>query len=124
MDDQVKLAFTFASDLSKQLITLSTGILAITIAFTKDIVKRISSLGACALAVAWFFYLLSVICGIWTLMALTGTLAPLEPMSGELALGQNIRDPAAYQIYSFLIATILIIIYGILSIVLYRSKNS
>lgn len=124
MDEQIKLAFTFASDLSKQLITLSTGILAITIAFTKDIVKRVSAFGAFVLAAAWFFYLLSVICGIWVLMALTGTLAPLEHTISPLSLGENIRRPSAYQIFSFLIATLLIIIYGIISIFRSRSENS
>ncbi len=64
MDEQIKLAFTFASDLSKQLITLSTGILALTVTFTKDIVRRISAKGAWALAVAWIFYFISIICNI------------------------------------------------------------
>ena len=69
--------------------------------------------GAFVLASAWFFYLLSVICGIWVLMALTGTLAPLEPSSDLLTLGENIRRPSGYQIILFLIATVLIIVYGI-----------
>ena len=77
--------------------------------------------GAFVLASAWFFYLLSVICGIWVLMALTGTLAPLEPSSDLLTLGENIRRPSGYQIILFLIATVLIIVYGIIS--LFRNRS-
>ena len=123
MDDQIKLAFTFASDLSKQLITLSTGILVLTITFTKDIVRQISAKSACALAAAWIFYFMSIICGIWSLMALTGTLAPMEKTFAGLKLEENIRIPSALQIITFLLATILIIIYGSISLVRFRSEN-
>jgi len=123
MDEQIRLAFTFASDLSKQLITLSTGILALTVTFTKDVVQRIPAKGAWALATAWIFYFISIICGIWSLMALTGTLAPMEKAIGSLTLAENIRIPSAFQIITFLLATILIIIYGSIALIRYRSES-
>jgi hypothetical protein len=73
MDDREKKAFDFAADLTKQLITLSTGIVTITLLLSKDFVgPRLLALAA------WSFYLLSTVFGLWVLMALTGTLAPLK----------------------------------------------
>jgi hypothetical protein len=46
LDPQVRMAFEFASDLAKQLITLATGILALTITFTKDLVKHVPEGGS------------------------------------------------------------------------------
>ena len=56
-------------------------------------------------------------------MALTGTLAPMEKTFAGLKLEENIRIPSALQIITFLLATILIIIYGSISLVRFRSEN-
>lgn len=124
MNEREKKAFDFAADLTKQLITLSTGIVTITLLFSKDLT------GPRTLAVwAWTFYLLSTICGLWALMALTGTLAPLTSskkthVGGKLSssaksaddaleLGKNVRYPSALQIFTFGLATLLTLVYVI-----------
>jgi hypothetical protein len=118
MDPQIKLAFEFASDLTKQLITLSTGIIVITIAFTKDILSRISKSQRWLLGSAWVLYLISVICGIFSLMALTGALAPLELVSQEVLkqIPSIPRQFARWQIITFLVATVIVILYGVLGL--------
>jgi hypothetical protein len=126
MDEREKKAFDFAADLSKQLITLSTGIVTITLLLSKDIAEP----RAIAVA-AWAFYLLSTLCGLWALMALTGTLAPINKLKPKtdvtvtsaqavssvsnddegLEIGGNVRKPAGLQIFAFGVATLLTLAY-------------
>jgi hypothetical protein len=80
--EQVKLAFVFASDLTKQLITLASVILTRTITFQKELVR--SGKGLWAIKAAWATYLLSIAAGVWGLMALVGTLAPITPLADPL----------------------------------------
>src|SRR5579863_2614129 len=114
MNEREKKAFDFAADLTKQLITLSTGIVTITLLLSKDFV------GPRSLAIAaWTFYLLSTICGLWALMALTGTLAPVKKYAGRPAgtenekfeIGSNVRVPSTSQILTFGLATLLTLAY-------------
>lgn len=99
-----KKAFDFAQELTKQVITLSSGIIAVTISFVKDIAGPTAPAGAkTLLAVSWGFYILAVIFGVVTLMALTGSLA-----TGRTNITtNNARRPAAIQIASFVLALIL-----------------
>jgi len=114
LDDQLKLAFQFASELTKQLITLATGILALSVTFTKDILKSVPARGRYALFISWILFLLSIIAGIITLAALTGSLAPLRgPSRG---LGSNVRIPSGIQIITFVLGTILLALYGYLAL--------
>ena len=76
VDPRVDKAFEFAKDSTKQLITLSTGIVALTITFAKDILGGVPAGPRRLLFAAWVVYLISIICGRWTLLALTGSLEP------------------------------------------------
>ena len=124
MDTRRQKALEFANDLAKQLITLSTGILAITITFSKDVIKasNIPRNVVILLMISWGVYLFSIVCGIWTMMALTGELEPKtkEPERTELpeptTKGFNVFLPTMLQILSFLLATSLAIAFGIFSI--------
>lgn len=119
MDDQVRLACEFAGSLSKDLITLTAGILALSVAFAKDIIKKPTRSLLLMIAASWSFYLLSIICGIWALMALTGSIASTNS-------AQEILDhasPAAQaQILVFGVATLLFTIAGVLALLRYRGE--
>src|SRR5205823_6502566 len=92
LPDTQDKAFSFAQELVKQVITLSSGIITISITFNKDFVGANAPHGAKnLLAVSWIFFILSVICGVWTLMALTGSLSRDETSIS----GVNMRFPAA-----------------------------
>jgi hypothetical protein len=127
-DEREKKVFDFAADLTKQLITLSTGIVTLTLLLSKDVV------GPRLLAVlAWAFFLLSTLFGLWALMALTGTLAPIKDSitkagrkklrasatnangsadeSQMLAIDMNVRLPSGLQIGTFGVATVLTLVY-------------
>lgn len=122
MDIQAELAFQFANELTNQLITLSTAIIAFTTTFTRDVLKSVRTYLIWLLVAAWVMYLLSVICGILSSMALTGALASgvelsdLKNTSGQW-IGENARLLSACQIISFLIATVITIVFGTISLI-------
>jgi hypothetical protein len=86
MDEQVKLGFEFAKGLSEQLITISTGILALSITFTKDLVDRIPPRGTIFLGISWLLFVISIVCGLDHLSALTGQLAPRDPPAAQVGV--------------------------------------
>jgi hypothetical protein len=127
MDEQNKMAFDFAADLTKQLITLSTSIVTLTLLFSKDLMDP-----KWMPVAIWTLFLLSTVCGLWTLMSLTGTLAPIPKarplanpnqstsshVSGDAAvgspsleIGENVRRPSTFQIITFGLAILLTIVY-------------
>ena len=111
--DAAQTAFTLAKEVSVQLITLSTGILAVTITFAKDSSAGRSGRHVAWLRYGWAIYLLSILCGIWTLMALTGTLMPADGAPPDKpTFGDNVRFPAGLQIVTFVAATLLVVAYG------------
>jgi len=116
MNERSKKAFDFAADSTKQLIGLSTGIVALTITFAKDVLGGVGPGLRVLLAVSWLIYLLSILCGCWALLALTGTLEPeAEEDKREAARirGSNVTVPSLAQIGTFLLGTLLIIIVAI-----------
>lgn len=118
MEPRVQKAFEFASDSTKQLITLATGIVALTITFSKDILGGVDFGPRLLLMMAWSVYLVSIIFGVWTLLALTGSLEPMHSLDKRpdaSIWGKNVRLPSIIQIVTFLIATLLVVVFGIWS---------
>ena len=113
MDEQTKAAFTSASDTSKQLITLATGLLALEITFAKEIVVKLDTNSKCYVGVSWVLLLLSVMAGVWTLLALTGSLSQASAPTPTSISGTNVRIPAILQILLFLGGLILTVLFGI-----------
>ena len=104
ISESQKKAFDFAQELTKQVITLASGIITITITFMTDFVGQTFPAGAkTLLAVSWIFYILAVVFGVITLMGLTGSLADGE----DSIKGTNMRRPAAIQHTSFILGLIL-----------------
>lgn len=98
MTDRETKSFDFAADLTKQLVTLSSSIVTVTLLFSKDGPAHHGWAKA-----AWVIYLISTIFGVWTLMALTGSLS--DKSSADLQLGSNVRIPSACQIITFGLAS-------------------
>lgn len=113
MEPNIQKSFDFAADLIKQLIALATGIIAITVTFAKDIFTNAPDSTKGWLVAAWIVYFISIVMGIWSLMALTGTLDPLQKGTKITIQGINCRIPCLIQIVSFLIALGLTIIYAV-----------
>jgi hypothetical protein len=74
MGANVEKAFDFAQESTKQILTLSTAILTLTITFQKDIVGAASAGDRWALTAAWISFLTSIVFGLATLLNLAGNL--------------------------------------------------
>jgi hypothetical protein len=106
MDERASKAFDFASDLAKQLITLSTSIVTVTMLFSDHFPHSPWA------KTAWVCYLMATLCGIWSLMALTGTVAtPDAEFDVDAIYKPHVRIPAFCQIGFFALATIFTLIF-------------
>ena len=113
MDDQTKAAFASAADSSKQIITLSTGLLALEITFAKNLLNAVGHHGRWLLGSSWVLLLLSVVAGVWTMLALTGSLSTSEAVTSRTIMGTNVRIPASLQVGLFLLGLALTVAFGI-----------
>ena len=126
MEENQKKAFDFAADLTKQLITLSTAIITLTVTFSKDIIGRIDSSNRYLLLLSWIVFIISILLGLLTLMALTGNLDPIEKNEKQsdgtkkkikpnpilTITSSNVTGTGQWQVWSFLIAISITCLYG------------
>lgn len=98
MDDSLKLAFEYAWKLSEQMITLSTLVLGFTATFAKEFRSQRQSFRV-ELYWAWVAYIVSILFGLLSFMALTG--AMLHPVPAGIPA--NARWFAGVQILAFVI---------------------
>ena len=104
-----ELSFQFAKEIATQLITLSSALIGVSVTFLKDF----RSDRLTPLRISWGLYIATIICGIWTLMTLTGTLEGLAA-SGKTFTGfaGSTRLAALVQIICFIAATISLVVFG------------
>src|SRR4051812_2056397 len=105
MHESMKQGIELAAEISKQLIALSTGIVALTITFMKDIVRHVDRAARRLLLSSWCGYLLTVLFALWHLSALTGNLLSKTPPADV----ESAVLPAYLQMIAFFAATCLII---------------
>jgi hypothetical protein len=124
-------AIDIVVELAKQLITLSTGVIAITISLAKEIFAG-QTAGLSYLSASWIAYLFCITFGVWVILAAAGVLDPIprcpdkrakrrtndddkpssepsRPLSPQPKatpyLRFNVRFPSAFQILAFVVAT-------------------
>jgi hypothetical protein len=114
MDEKTKKAFDFAQESSKQVISLSTGVIALSITFSKDFLQHVSSTARVFALWSWGAYLAAVLFGLWTLLALTGTLDAKAGVPVSIR-GWNVVLPASLQILAFVLGLVLSVIFGIVA---------
>jgi hypothetical protein len=113
-DERTKKAFDFAADTTKQLITLAVGIIALTITFSKDFVRAVPEDVRIFAMLAWGAYGFSIVAGIGTLMAMTGTLEPMPGQSFAASIrGWNVRLPSMIQVLTFVVGLGLTVYFAI-----------
>lgn len=113
--DSSLAGFQSANELAKQLITLATGVLALSITFTKEALRSNGLIVTWPLKWAWIAWLLSVCFGIWTMMALTGMIFKVtENVDAfeSVTYGTSIGIPASLQIFMFVLGIALLIFHG------------
>jgi len=107
LSERTRTAFAFAQEGAKQLITLATGVTALTVTFLKDI----TGTGPNGwLIAAWFLYVASIVGGVATLMTLTGN---LEMRPKPTIYEKNTLVFSLTQVLSFAAATLLVVVFGV-----------
>ena len=128
MEENQTKAFDYAADLTKQLMTFATAILAFTATFGKEAGPNAPCYLKWCVIGSWVFYILSIACGVLTLMALTGNLDPqpkrekdpLDPKKIKatrvfpiLTINSgNVVGTSRWQFYFFVVALALTAVYG------------
>jgi hypothetical protein len=108
MDENVSKAFDIAQDASKQLLTVSAGIVVLTITFFADFGNHAPFSAKVLLGIAWVAYSISILLGIFTLQTLAGNL-----QNSNLNIYQfNTKLFSITQIIAFLIALTLTVVAG------------
>lgn len=110
-----KLGLQYVNQFTQQVITLSTAVLALSITFTKDIVKNVPHSPLWILKSAWAAFLVSIIFGLWVMMAVTGILTKSNNET-LFIVGDTIRFPSTIQVMLFGLGVILMILYGAVSV--------
>jgi hypothetical protein len=122
MDEQRKKAFDFAQETSKQLIPLATAIIGLTVTFGKDFASGVEGCARFLAIGSWVLFLLSILFGLMTLMAMTGSLEPkldpkraAEPPAVPSIRGSNVIVPAGIQVFLFFLALVAAVWFGIIA---------
>jgi hypothetical protein len=107
-----------ALETTKQVITLSTGVITLTVTFLEKIVQPDGGTGRHVpgtLKLSWICFGFAILFAVWTLLAITGSMNALDrdarklPLDGaqqravqQLADGANIRIPALLMLLVFI----------------------
>jgi hypothetical protein len=114
MPSNVEKAFDFAQESTKQILSLSTAILTITVAFQKDIVGGVPGGDRWALKVAWFAYLVAIIGGLLTLLNLAGNLE--RPKDGKPSIYRSgIQFFSILQLVAFAVGVVFTLWFGLVA---------
>lgn len=123
MDERTRVAFEFAFKTTEHLITISTGVIALSITFLKDFVGEVESRTIRTLAlVSWLFFLLSVSCGLITFLQLTGNLGNPD-VPAPTIYTQSIQMFSIAQIVFFLLGLGVAVGFGALAARAIRLKK-
>jgi len=109
-------SFDYARDSSKLVLTLSTGVIAFTVTFAKEI-GGLSPTGcteAILLILSWGSLFVSMVIGIWTQLAITHVLdAAAQNDNREATIwNRKIKVPFQWQLGTFLLGIAAIAFYG------------
>src|SRR3954467_11698706 len=116
MQDNISKAFDFAQESAKQLLTLATGIVALTVTLLTTLAPHAPSTARTYLYVSWAAFVVSVAGGVATLMMLAGNLErPNEGDEPSIYAG-NIKLMAMIQAVAFGAGLVLTVVFGILAL--------
>lgn len=111
LDPGVAKAFDFAQEASKQLISLATAIIALTITFLTDVVAEGEGASG-LLKAAWVLFLISVLFGVVALLAMTGNLERPNEGGAPTVYSPNIVLFAGGQVLTFVAGLVLTLAFG------------
>ncbi|MCH8564633.1 hypothetical protein LTH96_02605 [Nesterenkonia sp. LB17] len=110
-------AFDLVVEITKQVLTLSTGVIAISVAFLTDVARNSGDLVRWLLGVSWIVFLVAVIFGMLTLMAAAGIQreAAVEGAAAPTIDSRNLKRLGGVQLISFGVALLLLMLAGFLA---------
>ena len=112
--DREKLAFDYARDSTKQLMTLATGVIALTITFSKNFISSVPQEIKWHVTWCWILLLVSVLFGQLCLMTLTGILGSNKDPSPPLNIyNATVKTTSSIQVLTFFVGLILAIKFAI-----------
>ena len=114
MENAREKSFEYANEAIKLIMSLSTGVLAFTITFLKDIIGAKEINAKSILIFGWFILLGSILFCIWTQFSITGTLDKIASTNDKTQFNinnTNIRLPAILSIVSFILGLVFLIIF-------------
>lgn len=113
LSEQRQKAFDFCADATKQLLTVATAVVTLTITFAKDFVVNVRPSAKIWAYLAWGGYLASIVCGVITLYALTAELEPTAPMHRPASIRKGASGWSFLQQLFFVVALILTVVFGV-----------
>jgi hypothetical protein len=110
INPRLQKTFDYAIEVTKQLLTLGSAVLALTITIGKDAGTGKQGL----LFTGWLSFLISIICGIVGLYALMAEFAPRQDgRAGPPSIGSwRVRGPLLLQIVTFALGAVLLVAYA------------
>jgi len=79
LNDRAAKALDYAQESVKQMLALSTGVVALTLTFFQDFAGAASGIARDAMLASWILFFASIICGMASLLSMTSNLWPKEP---------------------------------------------
>lgn len=117
--DYVEKSFASASEASKLLITLSTGVIAFCVAVinVKDADKTIltpaTGFQKWTLAISWFSLVVAIGIGVWTQLAITHVLSEGTAANAADPWSARITTPFILQIVSFVFGILVLVVFSV-----------
>lgn len=112
VDERLQKAFDFAADLTKQLISLATGIIALTITFNKDFLRVPQNAPRSLAYWSWYCFLASIATGILTLACLTGNLDQKDKSKELTVYAPNVVAFSVLQFLTFGAGLLLTVLFA------------
>ena len=118
MDTRNSKAFDYAKGLTTQLLTLSTGTIALTLTFSKTFLGEDAGAAKILLAIGWLLFLLSILAGLFAWMGMTSQLSPSNAAQARIPTiwKRAVRVPAIFQCLLFLAAVGVVIAAGAIAL--------
>ncbi|HET7231046.1 MAG TPA: hypothetical protein VFJ16_13630 [Longimicrobium sp.] len=119
--DLERMLLTSSSDLLKQMVSLSTIVLGVTLTFWKESNAAIPNRWRWPLPLSWISFFAAIVCGVVAMMFLTGSLHDAIHHPDVVQKRDALLDPmvqvfAAIMQVAFLLGTILTVFYGFLAL--------
>jgi|ERR1051325_6470573 hypothetical protein len=114
--DLLEKSFEYAAETTKQVLTLSSGIIAVTVTFTHDITEP-GSRATPLIAGAWLCFAIALFLGVLSFMAMTGLISRAVRYKTQPDLyARNLRIFASLQIAVFAIGIAMTVTFGVVAL--------